>query len=91
MTHAKLLLYHSIYDKDSLPGCTSFAASKFAVQGYCEAMRAELAKTGVSVHVASPGFIRTKFESAVGIDASPRGRSVARKAKGKLRKFELVL
>jgi len=46
-------------------------------------MRAELAKTGVSVHVASPGFIRTKFETAVDIDTCPRARSSFRKAKGK--------
>jgi short-subunit dehydrogenase len=62
----------------SLPGCASFSASKFAVQGFCEALRGELGKTGITVHVASPGFIRTKFEKAADIDTS------ARKSKGAL-------
>lgn len=41
------------------PYRTSYAASKFAVQGYTEALRSELASSGVSVHVVSPGYIRT--------------------------------
>lgn len=44
-----------------IPNRTSYAASKFAVQGYCEALRAEVASSGVSVHVASPGYIRTNL------------------------------
>lgn len=44
-----------------VPNRTSYAASKFAVQGYCEALRAELASGGVTVHVASPGYIRTNL------------------------------
>ena len=38
-------------------------------------MRGELAKTGVTVHVASPGFIRTKFEKTAEFDTSPRART----------------
>ena len=50
-----------------IPQRTSYAASKFAVQGYCEALRGELASSGVTVHVASPGYIRTNLSrSAVG-------------------------
>lgn len=44
-----------------IPQRTSYAASKFAVQGYCEALRGELASSGVTVHVASPGYIRTNL------------------------------
>jgi dehydrogenase/reductase SDR family protein 7B len=44
-----------------IPNRTSYAASKFAVQGYCEPLRAELASSGVSVHVISPGYIRTNL------------------------------
>jgi hypothetical protein len=44
-----------------IPNRTSYAASKFAVQGYCESLRAELASSGVSVHVISPGYIRTNL------------------------------
>jgi len=38
---------------------TSNAASKFVVQGYCQALRADLASRGVNVHIASPGYIGT--------------------------------
>ena len=43
------------------PYRTSYAASKFAVQGFCEALRSELTSDGVSVHIASPGYIRTNL------------------------------
>ena len=43
------------------PYRTSYAASKFAVQGYCEALRSELAMSHVSVHLVSPGYIRTNL------------------------------
>ncbi|KAL9180390.1 hypothetical protein ACHAXT_008360 [Thalassiosira profunda] len=49
----------SVQGKLGTPYRTSYAASKFAVQGYTEALRSELASSGVSVHVASPGYIRT--------------------------------
>lgn len=57
-----------------IPSRTSYAASKFAVQGYCEAMRAELATSGVSVHCVSPGYIRTNLSlSAVTGDGTAHG------------------
>ena len=58
-----------------LPSRTSYAASKFAVQGYCESLRAELATSGVSVHVASPGYIRTNLSmSAITGDGEAYGK-----------------
>ena len=42
-----------------IPNRSSYAASKFAVQGYTESIRAELHSSGVSVHTVSPGYIRT--------------------------------
>ena len=47
-----------------IPSRTSYAASKFAVQGYCEALRAELAGSNISVHVISPGYIRTDLSKS---------------------------
>jgi len=46
------------------PFRTSYAASKFAVQGYCEALRPELKSSGVSVHIASPGYICTNLSKS---------------------------
>ncbi|CAB9500497.1 Dehydrogenase/reductase SDR family member 7B [Seminavis robusta] len=59
----------------AIPSRTSYCASKHAVQGYCESMRAELASTGVTVHVASPGYIRTNLSlSAVTGDGKAYGK-----------------
>ena len=58
-----------------IPQRTSYAASKFAVQGYCEALRGEVASSGVTVHVASPGYIRTNLsKSAVTGDGKAYGK-----------------
>lgn len=58
-----------------IPQRTSYAASKFAVQGYCEALRGEVASSGVTVHVASPGYIRTNLSrSAVTGDGKAYGK-----------------
>ena len=66
-----------------LPERTSYAASKFAVQGYCEALRAELASSGVQVHVASPGYIRTNLSrSAITGDGSTHGKLDSTTANG---------
>lgn len=46
------------------PYRTSYAASKFAVQGYCESMRSELTSSGVKVSCVSPGYIRTNLSKA---------------------------
>lgn len=51
----------SVQGKLGTPYRTSYAASKFAIQGYCEALRSELASSNVSVHVVSPGYIRTNL------------------------------
>ncbi|KAL7521741.1 hypothetical protein ACHAWX_006421 [Stephanocyclus meneghinianus] len=57
----RIVWISSVQGKIGTPYRTSYAASKFAVQGYCEALRAELASSNVSVHVVSPGYIRTNL------------------------------
>mmetsp|Transcript_2695 Transcript_2695/g.5604 ORF Transcript_2695/g.5604 Transcript_2695/m.5604 type:complete len:422 (-) Transcript_2695:187-1452(-) len=57
----KIIWISSVQGKLGTPYRTSYAASKFAVQGYCEALRSELATSNVSVHVVSPGYIRTNL------------------------------
>eukprot|EP00533_Pseudo-nitzschia_delicatissima_P007044 CAMPEP_0116089376 /NCGR_PEP_ID=MMETSP0327-20121206/6392_1 /TAXON_ID=44447 /ORGANISM="Pseudo-nitzschia delicatissima, Strain B596" /LENGTH=384 /DNA_ID=CAMNT_0003580563 /DNA_START=44 /DNA_END=1198 /DNA_ORIENTATION=- len=70
----KIIWISSVQGLMGIPSRTSYAASKFAVQGYCEAMRAELATSGVSVHCVSPGYIRTNLSlSAVTGDGSAHG------------------
>lgn len=43
------------------PGWGIYAATKFAVEGLSEALRAELAPRGVSVTTVEPGYFRTDF------------------------------
>ena len=57
----KVIWISSIQGKLGTPYRTSYAASKFAVQGYCEALRSELATSNVDVHVVSPGYIKTNL------------------------------
>ncbi len=69
--NGKIIWISSVQGLMGIPSRTSYAASKFAVQGYCEAMRAELATSGVTVHCVSPGYIRTNLSmSAVTGDGS---------------------
>jgi len=57
----RIVWISSVQGLFGMPNRSSYAASKFAVQGYCESIRAELASSGVSVLVASPGYIRTNL------------------------------
>mmetsp|Transcript_28139 Transcript_28139/g.40289 ORF Transcript_28139/g.40289 Transcript_28139/m.40289 type:complete len:364 (-) Transcript_28139:374-1465(-) len=57
----KIIWISSVQGKVGIPNRTSYAASKFAVQGYCDSLRSELSSSGVSVHVVSPGYIRTSL------------------------------
>ena len=67
----KVIWISSVQGKLGTPYRTSYAASKFAVQGYCESLRSELASSNVSVHIVSPGYIRTNLSlSAVMGDGS---------------------
>ena len=51
----------SVVGKRALPARALYSSSKFAVAGFSEAIRAELAKDGVDVLVVSPGLTQTNF------------------------------
>ncbi len=51
----------SIAGKRGIPGRSEYSASKFAVQGFSEAIRAELGKDGIDVIVVNPGLTQTNF------------------------------
>ncbi len=67
----------SIVGKRALPMSGAYAASKHALQGLSDALRVELAGTGVRVSVVCPGYTATEFsDSAVTYVAArsrPRG------------------
>jgi short-subunit dehydrogenase len=51
----------SILGRRAIPGCTEYCASKFALSGWSEGLRAELAQQGVHVLLANPGSTHTSF------------------------------
>jgi short-subunit dehydrogenase len=51
----------SVVGKRALPARALYSSSKFAVAGFSEAIRAELAKDGIQVIVVSPGLTQTNF------------------------------
>jgi dehydrogenase/reductase SDR family member 7B len=57
----RIIWISSVQGLVGIPNRSSYAASKFAVQGYCESLRAELAVEGIKVHCVSPGYIRTNL------------------------------
>jgi short-subunit dehydrogenase len=58
---AHLVNVSSIFGIAAPPGQAAYAASKFAVRGFTEALRHELAADGVGVTVVHPGGIRTRI------------------------------
>src|SRR5205085_1515948 len=51
----------SIVAKRAIPARSDYSASKFAVQGFSQALRGELAKDGIDVLLICPGLTRTNF------------------------------
>ena len=60
-TTPAVLNISSIAGKRGIPARSEYSASKFAVQGFSEALRAELAKDGIDVLVVNPGLTQTNF------------------------------
>lgn len=59
--YGKILCVSSIGGLIGLPYQGLYSASKFAVEGYCEALRLELRPFGVDVIVVEPGDFATSF------------------------------
>ena len=77
-TRGSLVGVSSIAGYRGLPGRTGYSASKFAMQGFLEALRTELLPKGVHVLVACPGFTASNIrqtaltESGTAQGESPR-------------------
>jgi short-subunit dehydrogenase len=56
-----ILNISSIAGRCGIPARSEYSASKFAVQGFSEALRAELAKDGIDVLLVNPGLTQTNF------------------------------
>jgi short-subunit dehydrogenase len=60
-TTPALLNISSIAGRRGIPARGDYSASKFAVQGFSEALRAEVAKDGIDVLLVNPGLTQTNF------------------------------
>lgn len=59
--NAHIINFSSIFGIIAPPGNATYAASKFAVRGFTEALRHELENTSISVSVVHPGGVKTNI------------------------------
>lgn len=81
--HGHITAVSSIAGKTGVALRSGYAGSKHALHGFFDALRAELAGTGVEVLVACPGFVNTDLATvALSGDGSPHGKRDETNAKG---------
>jgi short-subunit dehydrogenase len=72
----------SIAGYRGLPGRSGYSASKYALQGWLEALRTELLKTGVNVMWVCPGFTASNIRhAALDTDAKPHMETTMKEEK----------
>lgn len=72
----------SIAGYKGLPGRTGYSASKFAMNGFLDALRVENLKTGLHVLTACPGFTASNIRNtALAADGSHQGESTMHEEK----------
>lgn len=78
-----LVLTSSLSGKYGVPKLAAYAASKHAMHGYFDSLRAETYGSGLFIHLVIPGFIRTNI-TVVGLrgDGSKSGKMQATLANG---------
>jgi short-subunit dehydrogenase len=75
-TQGTIVGVSSIAGYRGLPGRTGYSASKFAMNGFMEALRTELLQTGVHVMVACPGFTTSNIRvAALAQDGNAHGET----------------
>jgi dehydrogenase/reductase SDR family protein 7B len=78
-TKGSIIGISSIAGYRGLPGRTGYSASKFAMQGFLEALRTELLPKNVHVLVACPGFTASTYRNtALAADGQVPGRIATR-------------
>jgi short-subunit dehydrogenase len=68
----------SVFGLVAPPGQAAYAASKFAVRGFTEAVRHELAADGVGVTAVHPGGIRTRIAETARTGSGVSSEEIAR-------------
>jgi short-subunit dehydrogenase len=77
LTKGSIVGVSSIAGYKGLPVRSGYSASKFAVNGFLEALRTELQNTGVHVLTACPGFTASNIRVAsLGSDGNSKGETM---------------
>jgi len=81
-TKGSIVGVSSIAGYKGLPGRTGYSASKFAMNGFLDALRIENLKTGVHILTASPGFTASNIRNtALAADGTQQGESTMHEEK----------
>jgi short-subunit dehydrogenase len=78
---ARLVNISSLFGLIAAPGQTAYCASKFAVRGFSEALRHELAGTRIGVTVVHPGGVATSIAKNARVPSSLSEEEVAKRRK----------
>lgn len=79
----QIVVTSSVLGLMSVPGRSGYCAAKHALQGYFNSLRAEVARSGVTVTMICPGYIRTEISlHALEPDGSEHGRMDGGQDKG---------
>jgi NAD(P)-dependent dehydrogenase (short-subunit alcohol dehydrogenase family) len=74
---ARIVNISSVFGLIAPPGQTAYSASKFAVRGFSESLRHELARTNIGVTVVHPGGIATSISNNARMSQSISAEEVA--------------
>jgi short-subunit dehydrogenase len=79
-TQGRIVNISSLAGKTPLPYNSSYNASKYAVHGFADSLRMELAQAGVSVTLICPYWVVTEFHERLmdknGTPRGPQGRAI---------------
>lgn len=74
-TSCNITVISSVQGKLGISLRSSYAASKFAIQGFCESLRAEISSKRINVLVVSPSYVNTRLSlNALNGDGSNYGK-----------------
>jgi short-subunit dehydrogenase len=75
-SHGRIVAISSLGGKAALPYNSPYISSKFAIHGFCDTLRMELKKHGISVTVVCPSWVMSEFhEAQMNKDGIPKGES----------------
>jgi hypothetical protein len=67
----------SVAGRLAVPGMSAYSASKFALEGYSDALRGEVGRFGVDVSLVEPGPVETSFRDRVDDELAGLARTEA--------------